>query len=121
MDFVVRLAEEKGYAAKVTVDPRYRPLRPHQNGQCGDYRRISGEPDNGRQEFPVLGKRAEDYRIIGIKSANHYRAFDKDHAALIIPVATRGIHCGDLSTYNYEKVGRPIFSLDRDFNWKAGE
>ena len=71
--------------------------------------------------FPVLGTLAENYRIIGIKSANHYRAFYKDHAAKIIPVETRGIHCGDLRTYDYKKVRRPIFPLDRDMAWKAGE
>ena len=71
--------------------------------------------------FPVLGTLAENYRIIGIKSANHYRAFYKDHAALIIPVETRGIHCGDLRTYDYKKVRRPIFPLDKDFDWKAGQ
>lgn len=71
--------------------------------------------------FPILGTAAENYRIIGIKSANHYKAFYQGQAALIIPVETPGIHCADLKTLTYRKIRRPMFPIDLDFPWNAAK
>ncbi|MBR3053065.1 MAG: M81 family metallopeptidase [Firmicutes bacterium] len=71
--------------------------------------------------FVCLGTVAENYRIVCIKSANHYKAFFRDHAAMMIAVETKGIHSGDLTQYNYVKTPRPIFPIDEVGEWHAGE
>ena len=60
----------------------------------------------------ALGIDLSDYRIVAIKSTHHFRAFFKDHAGMILPVETPGVHCADLSVFNYQKIARPIFPLD---------
>ena len=62
--------------------------------------------------FLALGIDLADYRIVAIKSTHHFRAFFKDRAGLILPVETPGVHCADLSTFDYKKLVRPIFPLD---------
>ena len=71
-----------------------RPLGPCARIKTGNVEIIVGSVQRQTLDdrpFPILGTLAENYRIIAIKSANHYRAFYKDHAAKIIPVETPGI------------------------------
>jgi len=99
-----------------------RPLGPCARIRTGNVEIIVGSVQRQTLDdrpFPILGTAAENYRIIGIKSANHYKAFYQNHAALIIPVETPGIHCADLTTLTYHKVPRPIFPLDTNFDWKV--
>lgn len=60
----------------------------------------------------MVGIDPDTCRYIAIKSTNHFRAFFKDHAGLIVPVETPGIHCADLSIFDYKKIVRPLFPLD---------
>lgn len=62
--------------------------------------------------FMALGVDLREYRIVAIKSTIHFRAFFKDHAGMILPVETPGVHCADLSIFDYQKIVRPIFPLD---------
>ena len=62
--------------------------------------------------FSALGIDLADYRIVAIKSTHHFRAFFKDRAGMILPVETPGIHCADLSNFDYKKIVRPVFPLD---------
>ncbi len=61
----------------------------------------------------ALGVNPAACKIIAIKSTHHFRAYFKDHAGLIVPVETPGIHCADLSVFDYKKIVRPIFPLDQ--------
>lgn len=60
----------------------------------------------------ALGIDPAECRYIAIKSTHHFRAYFKDHAGLIVPVETPGIHCADLSVFDYKKILRPLFPLD---------
>lgn len=60
----------------------------------------------------ALGIDLADCKIIAIKSTHHFSAYFKDHAGLIVPVETPGIHCADLSVFEYKKIIRPLFPLD---------
>ncbi len=62
--------------------------------------------------FTALGIDLNDFRIVAIKSTHHFRAFFRNHAGIIIPVETPGVHCADLSTLIYQKIKRPIIPLD---------
>jgi microcystin degradation protein MlrC len=62
--------------------------------------------------FSALGIDLNTYRIAAIKSTHHFRAFFRNHAGIIIPVETPGVHCADLSTFIYKKIKRPIIPLD---------
>ena len=61
--------------------------------------------------FAICGTAAENYRYVAIKSAAHFKAFFKEHAALIMAVDTPGHRSGKLCDI-YDKVQRPIYPLD---------
>ena len=61
--------------------------------------------------FAICGTAAENYRYVAIKSAAHFKAFYKDHAALILAVDTPGHRSGRLCDI-YNEVRRPIYPLD---------
>jgi len=60
----------------------------------------------------ITGANIEDYRIVCIKSAGHFRAYFQDRAGCIIPCEMPGLRSSDLKTYPYKKVRRPIHPLD---------
>jgi len=62
----------------------------------------------------ITGGRMEDYRIVALKSSNHFRAYFKDTADAIITADTPGLFPADLRKLNYRSVRRPIFPLDAD-------
>ena len=68
---------------------------------------------------PILmtGGRMEDYRIVALKSSNHFRAYFKDTADAIITADTPGLFPADPRKLDYRKVRRPIFPLDEDMVW----
>ena len=67
--------------------------------------------------FLVTGADVTQYRYVGLKSANHFRAFFKDKAAAIISTDPPGLMSGNLALYDFKKMPRPVFPLDRDFEF----
>ena len=67
----------------------------------------------------MTGARMEDYRIVALKSSNHFRAYFKDTADAIITADTPGLFPADLKKLDYRKVRRPIFPLDEDAVYPA--
>ena len=69
---------------------------------------------------PILmtGGRMEDYRVVALKSTNHFRAYFKDTADAIITADTPGLFPADLSRVAYQQIHRPIFPLDEDTVWE---
>lgn len=55
----------------------------------------------------------KDRLLIGLKSAVHFRAGYQDLAAAIFEVDTPGITAPDVQRYNYLRLRRPIYSLDK--------
>ena len=60
----------------------------------------------------ITGGRMEDYRIVALKSSNHFRAYFKDTADAIITADTPSLFPADPRKLDYRKVRRPIFPLD---------
>ena len=69
----------------------------------------------------MTGGRMEDYRIVALKSTNHFRAYFKDTADAIITADTPGLFPADLKKLDYRKVRRPIFPLEEDAVYPAEE
>ncbi len=51
-------------------------------------------------------------KIVVLKSGGHFRAAYTDMAAEIIDVNTPGVTAADLSSFEYQRVRRPVFPLD---------
>ena len=69
----------------------------------------------------ITGGRMEDYRIVALKSTNHFRAYFEDTADAIITADTPGLFPADPRKLGYRKVRRPIFPLDEDMVWDGRE
>ena len=69
------------------------------------------------RSFLMTGADLKDYRIVGLKSMNHFRGYFTSRAAAIITADTPGARPANLLLYPYENVKRPIYPLDRDVQW----
>ncbi|WP_100066168.1 M81 family metallopeptidase [Miniphocaeibacter massiliensis] len=67
--------------------------------------------------FLITGADLNDYRYVGLKSANHFRGYFQDKAAMIIPTDPPGIMSADLSVFEYKKVTMPKFPLNKDIEF----
>ena len=67
--------------------------------------------------FLMTGADLKNYRIVGLKSMNHFRGYFTSRAAAIISADTPGVRPANLLLYPYEQVSRPIYPLDRDLQW----
>jgi len=68
--------------------------------------------DNG--QLRVVGFDPRDYRIVVVKSANHFRAWWADVASAIIDCDPPGIASNNLSTFKFAKKNRKLYPLDSD-------
>lgn len=59
-----------------------------------------------------VGIEPTDRKIIGLKSAVHYRAHYGPIAKQVIEIDTPGIHNPDVTQYEYKRLRRPIWPLD---------
>lgn len=62
----------------------------------------------------ITGGDPDQYKIICIKSAGHFRAYFKDKAARIITCEMPGLRSTDLKTYPFNFIRHPIYPLDDD-------
>lgn len=62
--------------------------------------------------FRQAGIEPSAKKIVVLKSGGHFRAGFTSMAADIIDVNTPGVTAADVTSFNYEKVNRPIFPLD---------
>jgi microcystin degradation protein MlrC len=56
-------------------------------------------------------------KIVALKSSDHFRAAFRPLAAAIVGCHTRGLVSADLTTFDYRRLERPIWPLDRDLAW----
>jgi len=66
------------------------------------------------QQMKLNGFDPLDYRIIVVKSANHFRAWWANVASLIIDCDPPGIASNDLFSFKYEKKTAKLYPLDKD-------
>lgn len=64
--------------------------------------------------FMVVGADVEQYRIVGVKSSAHFRAFFQPRAKAIVTADPPGIHTANFSQLTYSKLQRPIYPLDSE-------
>ncbi len=118
----------KGARVKAVCDGKYNILSPMTHNQPVNYgttvRLISGNVDivvstNPFQTmddgiFTLLGINVKDYNILGVKSAQHFKAYFKELTDHIITVDSPGISTGNLDALPLDNIPRPVFPLDRD-------
>jgi len=65
-------------------------------------------------QMKMVGFDPKDYRIVVVKSANHFRAWWPNVASEIIDSDPPGIASNDLSTFTFKHKTRKVFPLDKD-------
>ena len=108
------------------VSPMYQGLRlgygPTARVRCGQVemvlvsRRMQSYDD---RPLLMTGAKMEDYRIVALKSSNHFRAYFMDTADAIVTADTPGLFPADLKKLAYRKVRRPIFPLEESTEYEA--
>lgn len=71
-----------------------------------------------KNPFLIAGIDVYDMRILGLKSSQHFKGWWKDHAAKIITCDPPGIHCGDLSVFDFKHADTSYFPLG-DAQWNG--
>jgi len=66
----------------------------------------------GIELFTQLGLQLEDYRVLVLKSAQHFAGAYGPHASLIVSVDTGGCCPQDIRKHTYRKLSRPFWPLD---------
>lgn len=64
------------------------------------------------QVFVLHGIEVERYGLVALKSSQHFRAAFEEIAAKIITVDAPGLGTPDLSAFEFERLGRPIYPFD---------
>jgi microcystin degradation protein MlrC len=65
-------------------------------------------------QMKMVGFDPHDYRIVVVKSANHFRAWWTGIASQIIDCDAPGIGSNDLSTFAFKRKTRKVYPLDAD-------
>jgi microcystin degradation protein MlrC len=60
------------------------------------------------------GVDVRDYRVIGLKSAVHFRAWWRDVASRIITADPPGYSTNDVSAFKHTRKACPLFPIDPD-------
>jgi len=64
--------------------------------------------------FIIVGADLEQYRIVGVKSSTHFRAFFQPRAKAIVTADPPGIHTSNFKQLDYSKIRRPIYPIDTE-------
>ncbi len=67
----------------------------------------------------IVGITPETRRLLVVKSAVHFRADLGPLAAHIFDADTPGIHRPDFANYDYQRIRRPIYPLDRNVEFPS--
>lgn len=62
--------------------------------------------------FAVGGVDLTQKKLVALKSSQHFKAFYQDKALDIIEVNTNGVSSNDLSTFQYNRIQRPMYPID---------
>ncbi len=77
---------------------------------------LRGHP-NDLNFFRAFGIEPTERRILVLKSAAHFRAAFEPIATKVIEVDAPGISSPRLDSFNHKALRRPIYPLDKDFDW----
>ena len=62
--------------------------------------------------FIIVGADLEQYRVVGVKSSAHFRAFFQPRAKAIVTADPPGIHTSNFKQLPYKKIRHPMYPLD---------
>ena len=62
--------------------------------------------------FTMLGAVMADYKLVGLKSMAHFRAYFKDTADAIVTADTPSTIYSNIRTCPYKHIQRPIYPLE---------
>ena len=68
--------------------------------------------------FEIVGINYSEYKILCLKSSQHFRGWWQERAAKIIPCDPPGIHCADLSVFDFKMANTNYFPLG-DAEWNG--
>lgn len=71
-----------------------------------------------KELFLLHGIDITEYKVIALKSCQHFRAGFSPYAKEIITADSPGISTSNPSYYDYKEIPRPIFPLDWDMVWE---
>jgi microcystin degradation protein MlrC len=111
--------EMGGVMGKGTTSSRGKTVVLEINGPGGielHLTELRGHP-NDLNFFRAFGIEPTERRIIVLKSAAHFRAAFEPIATKVIEVDAPGISSPKLETFDYRNLRRPIYPLDKDFDW----
>lgn len=60
----------------------------------------------------AVGADPFQYRIVAIKSTNHFRAYFSPRAKAVVTANTPGIHTADYAALSFKRLNRPIYPMD---------
>lgn len=80
---------------------------------------LRGHP-NDLNFFRAFGIEPTQRRILVLKSAAHFRAAFEPIATKVIEVDAPGISSPKLDSFPYERLRRPMYPLEKDFDWQPG-
>jgi microcystin degradation protein MlrC len=66
------------------------------------------------QIFLLHGINVLEYKIVALKSSQHFRAAFEPISARIIPVDSPGLTCMQFTFFDFKRLKRPIYPLDKD-------
>ncbi|MBR2634092.1 MAG: M81 family metallopeptidase [Clostridia bacterium] len=64
--------------------------------------------------FAVTGADLSEYRYVGLKSTQHFRAYFSSRAAAVFSCDPPGLNCGDLSVFDYKKQTASVYPLEEN-------
>lgn len=71
------------------------------------------------EQFRAFGIEPAAKRVVGLKSMQHFRAAFEPIAGKVIVCDSGALCTPDLTKLPYQAVRRPVFPLDRDFEWTS--
>lgn len=71
--------------------------------------------------FRLHGIDITRYKLVCLKSSQHFRAFFEQHAARILTVDSPGLSTLDVTTFRYQQLPGHVYPLHADMEWSAGD
>lgn len=70
-----------------------------------------------KEIFQIHGINIMEYKIVALKSCQHFRAGFEPYAKEIVTADSPGISTSNPAYYDYKEIQRPIFPVDMDTNY----
>lgn len=79
---------------------------------------VKGSQGMDDRPYMMTGADIRDYKIVGLKSSIHFRAWFEDKAKAIVTADPPGIHTSNITQLPFTDIPRPSYPLDPDTVFK---